>query len=1061
MNGKHRWTCSVLCASLVLVGALFAQQAQAVREHDFKKCKDSSFCRRIRRQSDYVEQWQQDHNEPFVSPYFVPAQAPKFVHSNASINLPLSSALHPDIQFELSLTFYKDGTARVRADQVGERYGGWKRYDEASKWAIEQIPELASAPSDTRIETDDTGFRVTYGPQLSRSVKLSYSPLKIEVLRDGQTQLVLNDRGLLHMEHYRKKPEPFPTVKQEDEEVSELVFQRNKRSILSSSSAAQYGESLISQWAGFEQEDQGEWEETWASRRDSKPKGPEALALDITFPGYTHLFGLPEHASPLSLRSTRTPVGRTAVQDDKDRFNEPYRLMNTDVFEYDYNSPMSLYGSVPVLHAQSKDRAVSIFWLNGAETWIDLHKTNSASSKSSNVDSHSHFFSESGILDLFIFTSADAQTNMAHFTKMVGRTVLPQYFAIGYHQCRWNYLTDSDVKDVSQRFDDEDIPMDVMWLDIEYSKDHMYGVWDEKAFKDPEGMVKALDDKGRKLVVIIDPHLKRTRDYWLYSEAQDKKLLVKDSDGKGEYEGWCWSGSASWLDMFEPASWQWWADQFSLAGSKLTGKIRANARNVFVWNDMNEPAIFNGPEVTSPKDVIHAGGWEHRDLHNINGVLFHNQTARGLRDRELSVPASLGGGKPRRPFVLSRAWWVGTQKYGAIWTGDNLGTWEHLAISVPMILANNIGGMSFCGADIGGFFGNPPPDMLVRWYQAGIFEPFFRAHAHIDTKRREPYLLEEPLRSAVRDLIKLRYQMLPMWYTAFKDNAVTGLPVLRPQYLMFPNDPEGFDIDTQYYIGDSGLLVRPAVEKDVDSVQVYLAEDRPYYNYFTHEVYQGTERGRSVTVPAPLTEQLPLLLRGGSILPLRERARRAAELGRTDPFTLIIALDKQERTAQSGSKGILAEGSLYLDDGQTYDFEEGQFVWRRFEWTRDSASGAQSLRSKDEAAIKMADAHLVLGDSKQLLPYQEQNEFAASIQGVRVSKLVVLGLEKEPKAVRVNGQRINGQEQTHAIEWTWKSGASSSSKGNAFGLGSNTASELVIKDPAVAIISDWTIDFEF
>ncbi|KAJ1019567.1 hypothetical protein NDA18_006045 [Ustilago nuda] len=1056
---KGHWKRTLLCACLVVLGALLADQAQAVQEKDFKKCRDSSFCRRIRRQSDYVEQWQQDHKTPFTSPYYIPSHTPNFVHTNASISLPLASALHPDIEFELYLTFFKDGTARVRADQVGQRYGGWKRYDEASKWAIEQLPDLASAPSDTKIETHNDGFQVDFGPQLSRSVRLAYSPLKIEILREGQVQVILNDRGLMHLEHYRKKPEPFPTVKQEDQEVQQLVFQRNKRSILSSSSVAQYSENLVSQWAGFEQEDQGEWEETWASLRDSKPKGPEALALDMTFPGYSHLFGLPEHASPLSLRSTRAPVGRNAAEDEKDRFNEPYRLMNTDVFEYDHNSPMSLYGSVPVLHAQSKDRAVSVFWLNGAETWIDLHK--SKASKSSDITSYSHLLSESGILDLFIFTSANAQTNMAHFTKLVGRTVLPQYFAIGYHQCRWNYLTDSDVKDVSQRFDDEDIPMDVMWLDIEYSKDHMYGVWDEKAFKEPEGMVKALDDKGRKLVIIIDPHLKRTRDYWLYSEAQDKKLLVKDSDHKGEYEGWCWSGSASWLDMFEPASWKWWADQFSLAGSRLTGKIRANARNVFVWNDMNEPAIFNGPEVTSPKDVIHAGGWEHRDLHNINGILFHNQTARGLRDRELSVPASLGGGKPRRPFVLSRAWWVGTQKYGAIWTGDNLGTWEHLAVSVPMILANNMGGMSFCGADIGGFFGNPPPDMLVRWYQAGIFEPFFRAHAHIDTKRREPYLLEEPLRSAVRNLIKLRYQMLPMWYTAFKDNAVTGMPVLRPQFFMFPNDAAGFEIDRQYYVGDSGLLVRPAVDKDVDSVQVYLAEDRPYYNYFTHQVYQGAERGRTVTVPAPLTEQLPLLHRGGSILPLRERVRRAAELGRTDPFTLLVALDKQQRTGKSGSANVQAEGSLYLDDGQTYDFEEGKFVWRRFEWTRDSALGTQSLRSIDEAAIKMADEQLILGDSKQLHAYQETNDFAQSIKSVRVSKVVVLGLEREPKAVHIRGERINGQNKSSTIEWSWKSGASSSAKGTAFKMGANIASELIIKDPAVPIVSDWAIEFEF
>ena len=1058
-GGRWRLAPGVLTLVIAALSTLLLvnlPRTNAVRPNDFKKCKDSSFCRRFRRQSSYVETWEQQNKSAFKSPYSLPSPAisrPAFDQGKAQLSTPIRSALYPDIDFQLWFTFFRDGTARVQMDQVGERYGGWKRYDEAQVWGIDQLPQLANQPGDTQVHVDEAAqtTEVKFGPQLTRSIRISHNPFKVEVLRDGVVQIVLNDRGLLHMEHFRKKPEPFPTPKDSDEEQQQLVFQAKKRSILSSPESASYDDKLISQWAGFEEEDSGEWEETWAGRRDSKPKGPEGLALDFTFPGYSHLFGLPEHASPLSLRSTRLPVGRSEADDEPDRFEDPYRLMNTDVFEYEYDSPMSLYGSVPVLHAQKAGASVSIFWLSGSETWIELHKTAQRGTKSS----HAHFFSESGILDLFLFTAADANTNMAQFTKLVGRTVLPQFFAIGYHQCRWNYLTDSDVTAVSQRFDDEDIPMDVMWLDIEYSKDHMYGVWDEKNFKDPEGMVKALDAKGRKLVIIIDPHLKRTRDYWLYAEAQDKKVLVKDTDGKSEYEGWCWSGSASWLDMFEPASWKWWSSQFALVGSKAFGKIKANARNVFVWNDMNEPAIFNGPEITSPKDVIHAGGWEHRDLHNINGILFHNQTAAALRDRELDLPVSLGGGKPRRPFVLSRAWWVGTQKYGAIWTGDNLGTWEHLAVSVPMILANNVGGMSFCGADIGGFFGNPSPEMLVRWYQAGIFEPFFRAHAHIDTKRREPYLLEEPLRSAVRELIKIRYRMLPAWYTAFKDSAVSGLPVLGPQYLMFPHDVAGFEIDDQYYVGNTGLLVKPAVEEGAESVDVYLAEDKPYYNYFSHEVYQGAASGKRVTVSAPLTEQMPLLHRGGSILPLRERARRAAELARRDPFTLVVALDK---VASSSSGAVVrAEGSLYLDDGQTYDYEQGDFVWRRFRWVSEGSSGKQKLESLDESKLQAQAEGLIVADTKHLLPYSASNEFAKEIKDVRVEKIVVLGLEQEPKAIHIDGPRAG--DESKPVEWTWKSGVTASGKTSGFSFGGSKASELVIKDPAVLITGDWTIEF--
>lgn len=604
------------------------------------------------------------------------------------------------------------------------------------------------------------------------------------------------------MEHYRPKPDPFPTPKGEgdDEEASQkLVFQNRKRSYEEAGHKADWANV----WSGFEQEDSGEWEESFNGKTDSKPKGPEAFSLDIEFPGKSYAFGLPEHASPLNLRSTRG-------QKDGD-FEEPYRLMNTDVFEYDYDSPMSLYGSVPVLHAQGPKSAASILWLAASETWIDIDRKDADPASKSTT--RAHFFSESGILDLWIFLKDTPSQNLATFSELVGRTPLPAYFAIGYHQCRWNYLTTDDVLTVNRRFSEEDIPMDVIWLDIEYAKNHWYGVWNEETFPKPERMLEGLDAESRKLVIIVDPHFARNDEYFLFKDAKKEDIFCKAPDNQTDYEGWCWSGSASWVDNLNPAFWSWWVKQFSLSGKK----IKANARNMHFWLDMNEPAIFNGPEITAPKDIKHFGGWEHRDIHNLYSVAYHNASTNAVRQRETPN---------HRPFTLARGWWIGTQKAGAIWTGDNLGTWEHLAVSVPMILANNIGGMSFCGADIGGFFGNPENDFLVRWYQAGIFEPFFRAHAHIDTKRREPYLLPEPLKSAVRDLIKLRYKMLPMWYTAFKESNVGGLPVLRPQFLMFPDDPNGYGIDDQYYVGDSGLLVRPAVEKDVTTVDVYLAEEK-------------------------------------------------------------------------------------------------------------------------------------------------------------------------------------------------------------------------------------------
>lgn len=360
---------------------------------------------------------------------------------------------------------------------------------------------------------------------------IEHEPLRVSFLRDSVVQMVLNDNALLHMEHFRAKPEQFPRVKEEgetgDEPFEERLTELRKAHRLKQLRTKKPSAAALEQWARFEQEDGGEWEESWRGSRDSKPKGPEGLSLDITFPGYDTLYGLPEHASPMSLRSTRAPPGGEA--EEEGRFHDPYRLMNTDVFEYEHDSPMSLYGSSPILHAQSRGSSVSVLWLNSAETWVDLYKTKSRAHTSkvardasaedpvslrggtSSTSSHAHFFSESGILDLWVFLGPSATRNMERFTSLVGRTALPQYFAIGYHQCRWNYLTDKDVKDVSARFDTADvraqaygecspqIPMDVMWLDIEYTKQKMYGVWDPVTFPDPEGMLDALDRRGRKV----------------------------------------------------------------------------------------------------------------------------------------------------------------------------------------------------------------------------------------------------------------------------------------------------------------------------------------------------------------------------------------------------------------------------------------------------------------------------------------------------------------------------------------------------------------------------------
>jgi alpha 1,3-glucosidase len=267
-----------------------------------------------------------------------------------------------------------------------------------------------------------------------------------------------------------------------------------------------------------------------------------------------------------------------------------------------------------------------------------------------------------------------------------------------------------------------------------------------------------------QMVAIVDPHIKKADTFRVYKDAVEKDIITKRNDNSSNFEGWCWTGSSVWVDFFNPKSWSWWTDMFSFKVWEDSTKF------LYIWNDMNEPSVFDGPEISMPRDNIHDGGWEHRDVHNINGMTFQRATYDALVERE---------SPKKRPFVLSRSFFPGSQRYGAIWTGDNMGTWEHMAGQTAMLLSLNVCGMTFSGADVGGFFGNPSVEMLIRWYQAGAFMPFFRAHAHIDTKRREPFLFDEPYKGIMRDIIQLRYQMLSVWYTAFYEASVSGIPTMR------------------------------------------------------------------------------------------------------------------------------------------------------------------------------------------------------------------------------------------------------------------------------------------
>ena len=246
----------------------------------------------------------------------------------------------------------------------------------------------------------------------------------------------------------------------------------------------------------------GVWEDRWNGFTDKNPRGPSSVGIDFTFANTGDVYGIPEHADSLSLKDTI----------DK----EPYRLYNLDVFEYELNERMALYGAVPFM--LSKHAAV--FWNNPSETWVDI--------KTAGVNKKTHWFSETGVIDFVIFLGENPKQLVSTFTIFTGPPLLPPMFALGYHQCRWNYFTQEELLEVDQGFEDHNLPLDVLWLDIEHTQKRAYFTWDYSSFPNPLEMLRILRDHERRLVNIVDPHLSTRANYKPIQAFRDSGIPAPD-----------------------------------------------------------------------------------------------------------------------------------------------------------------------------------------------------------------------------------------------------------------------------------------------------------------------------------------------------------------------------------------------------------------------------------------------------------------------------------------------------------------------------------------------------
>lgn len=868
----------------VFYALLMATYVSAVKEYLFKDCDKSGFCSRNRHYAKAIE----EQGTAYQPRYTIDPQHLKITEDDGfRLSGNIIKTLHNKqiIELPIEVTLVEGNNVRVHIDEKREKssltdpsitkYLSLRRYNETPSWAFND-PKLPLLKTFKIEEQNEKLLEVLFGDDFEYSVQIQFYPIKITVKFKSEDQVVINEQNFLNVEHLR--PESVNSEHLLPEESDFDMFHDSFQD----------------------------------SKTDKLPFGPESIGVDFTLNGFNYLYGIPEHADSFSLKDTTTS-------------NLPYRLFNVDIFEYETNSRMPMYGSIPFLLAVKPEVSVGIFWINSADTYVDIKK---GSDKSS-----SHWISESGVLDFMILIDKTPDLINKNYGIVTGYPNLPAQFSLGYHQCRWNYNDKQDVLNINNLMDENQIPYDTIWLDIEYAETKKYFTWLPENFPNPEEMLLELDRTGRNLVVIVDPHLKTG--YNVSDLVVQKRITINDPSNKTHY-GHCWPGESIWIDTMNPNSQEYW-DYLFRPGSDnyfMGGK----STNIHLWNDMNEPSVFDGPETSSQKDNLHYGGWEHRSIHNVFGLTYHEATYDSLLKRQVDTDR-------QRPFILTRSYFAGSQRTVAMWTGDNMSKWEYLKASIPMVLTSNVVGMPFAGADVGGFFGNPSKELLTRWYQTGIWYPFFRAHAHIDSRRREPWVPGDPYTSIIRDALKLRYALLPEFYTAFHESSVNGSPVIRPIFYDNLQNLEAYAVEDEFYLGNTGLLIKPVTEDDVTEQKIYVPNTGIFYEYTSGE-FNGKlvklEEPGYYSVPVQLSD-IPMLFEGGHIIARKNRYRRLSKLMARDPYTLVVALDSNGQ----------AKGHLYIDDGESFRYERGEYVDIEFEFTgvdllgKPSSPSAEYLQSAD------------------------------------------------------------------------------------------------------------------
>ncbi len=487
-------------------------------------------------------------------------------------------------------------------------------------------------------------------------------------------------------------------------------------------------------------------------------------------------------------------------------------------------------------------------------------------------------------LDLYLITGENPAEILNNYTAALGRAPLPPLWALGAHQCRWSYPNDRAARAIAEQYAEHDLPLDALWLDIDYMDAYKVFTFSTHRFPEPKRYITEMAEKGIKTVVIVDPGVKQEALYPIYETGHQQQLFVRNQRDE-ELVGEVWPRPVVWPDFSLEKTRRWWGEchrfytELGVAG---------------IWNDMNEPAAFRWPGKTLPLDA-RQGKDSHAQHHNLYGLHMAQATYEGLKQLE----------PQKRPFVLTRSGFPGIQKYAWVWTGDNASHWEQLESSIPMLLNLGMSGVPFIGADVGGFSGDVTGELLTAWSWLGVFYPFMRNHSAKINRAQEPWVFGEPWLSAIREALQFRYELLPYIYTLCEEAHRTGLPLMRPLYLHYAQDPETRHISDSFLMGRD-LLVAPALRPGQTRRMVYLPKGQ-WEDFWTGEVHAGQQ-----WLIHPVSyRRVALFQRCGSAIPLQP-----TQMHTTDAFWPELYW----RVSPLGSvDNWQAAGKVYRDAGEGFE----------------------------------------------------------------------------------------------------------------------------------------------